>query len=202
MLQMFWYRIDMEPLFFTTADELREWFAQNHDRAQEVWIEFYKKESRKGGVTYPQAVDEALCFGWIDGIRKRVDDVSYMNRFTPRKKGSNWSGVNIKRVGELTELGRMQPPGLAAFNLRDEAKTQRYSYERSERRLPEEYEAQFQANAAAWAYWQQQPPSYRKAASWWVISAKQEATRLKRLAVLVDESTSGRRIPALRRNGE
>jgi uncharacterized protein YdeI (YjbR/CyaY-like superfamily) len=199
---MFWYGSEMEPLFFTTLDELREWFDENHDRAQEVWIGFYRKESGKSGVTYPQAVDEALCFGWIDGIRKRVDDVSYMNRFTPRKKGSNWSAVNIKRVGELVEMGRMQPPGLAAFNARDIEKNQQYSYERSERRLPEEYEAHLQANAAAWAYWQQQPPSYRKTASWWVISAKQEATRLKRLAVLIDESANGRRIPALRRNGE
>jgi uncharacterized protein YdeI (YjbR/CyaY-like superfamily) len=192
----------MEPQFFMTLDELRQWFMENHDRAQEVWIGFYKKESGRGGVTYPQAVDEALCFGWIDGIRKRVDDASYMNRFTPRKKGSNWSAVNIKRVGELVEMGRMQPPGLAAFNARDVEKSQQYSYERSERKLPEEYEAQIQANPAAWAYWQSQPPSYRKTASWWVISAKQEATRLKRLTVLIDESASGRRIPALRRNGE
>jgi uncharacterized protein YdeI (YjbR/CyaY-like superfamily) len=175
---------------------------ENHDQAQEVWIGFYRKDSRKGGITYPQAVDEALCFGWIDGIRKRVDEASYMNRFTPRKKGSNWSAVNIQRVNELIAMGRMQPPGLAAFNLRDAAKAQPYSYERSERRLPEEYEAQLKANPAAWEYWQQQPPSYRRTASWWVISAKQETTRRKRLAVLIAESASGQRIAALRRNGE
>jgi uncharacterized protein YdeI (YjbR/CyaY-like superfamily) len=187
----------MEATFFASEADWRAWLEANHDKASEIIVGFYKVGSGKPSVTYPQAVDQALCFGWIDGVRRSIDGESYSNRFTPRKKGSTWSAVNIKRVGELSEQGKMHAAGLKVFTGRDQSKQNRYSNEQGEIELPAEYEAQFRANTAAWEHFQQRPPSYRRSSIWWVISAKQEATRLKRLATLIEDSANGRKIAAL-----
>jgi uncharacterized protein YdeI (YjbR/CyaY-like superfamily) len=186
----------MEPTYFAAPAELRDWFAANHETAAELWLGYYKKESSKTSVTWPESVDQALCFGWIDSIRKRIDDDSYMIRFSPRKPSSIWSAVNIARVAELTALGLMQPTGLAAFEKRKAEKSAVYSYEQKNAvALPDEWMAQLQANVAAWAFFQAQTPSYQKGAIRWVLEAKQEPTRLKRLATLIDDSANSRFIP-------
>jgi uncharacterized protein YdeI (YjbR/CyaY-like superfamily) len=180
--------------FFDSSADFRTWLEAHHDQVQELWVGFYKKNSGKAGITYLEAVDEALCFGWIDGIKKRVDDDSYTNRFTPRKARSNWSEVNIQRVGELAQLGRMHPAGLKAFDARDQEKTQLYSYEARNRPLDEMYEKSFRANKKAWDFFIAQAPSYQKVAGWWVMSAKREETRLKRLTTLIEDSENRRRL--------
>jgi uncharacterized protein YdeI (YjbR/CyaY-like superfamily) len=181
-------------------EAFRAWLEQHHATDQELWVGFYKKDSGRPSITWPESVDEALCFGWIDGVRKSIDDESYMIRFTPRKPSSTWSAVNIKRVGELAEQGRMHPAGLAAFARRTEAKSGIYAYEnRDSAALEAADEQQFRANAQAWDFFQAQPPGYRKTAIWWVVSAKQEATRRKRLATLIDDSAHGRTIRSLTR---
>jgi uncharacterized protein YdeI (YjbR/CyaY-like superfamily) len=195
----------MDAIYFTSPDELRNWYVKHHDTATELVIGFYKKHTGTPSVSYQEALDEALCFGWIDGIRRRVDDERYRNRYTPRQKRSVWSDVNIKRVGELTELGRMHPAGLKAFNERDPARTKQYSNEQENLALDPAYEAELKANPAAWDFFQSQPPSYRKPATWWVMSAKKEETRLRRLATLIEDSAAGRRVAPLtspRRGGD
>ncbi len=192
----------MKPIFFSSPAEWRQWLAAHHDSATEVLVGYYKTSTDKPSLTWQESVDEALCYGWIDGIRKRVDDERYTIRFTPRKPKSNWSAVNIKRVGELIQDGRMQPAGVKAFAARDEAMTQQYSYEARQRGLDETYAKRFTANKKAWAFYQAQAPSYQRAASWWVMSAKQEATRLKRLAALIDDSAHKRRIVSLARTAK
>jgi len=188
-----------QVIFFKTPSEFRAWLEANHDKAHELWVGYYKKGSGKPSMTWPESVDQALCFGWIDGIRKSIDDESYTNRFTPRKPTSNWSAVNIKRVMELTEQGLMHPAGLAAFEKRKDDKSGIYGYEQRENAaLSDDYEKQFKANAKAWDWFRSQAPSYQKMATWWVISARQEATRLKRLATLIDDSEHGVRIAPLR----
>jgi uncharacterized protein YdeI (YjbR/CyaY-like superfamily) len=189
----------MKPKFFSSASKFRQWLAANHDKSSELWVGYYKKDSGKPSLTWPEAVDEALCFGWIDGVRKSIDEVSYTIRFTPRKQRSIWSAVNIKRAGELIELGQMQPAGFKAFENRQEARSAVYAYEQRGRKLDEAYERKLRANKKAWAFFQAQPPSYQKAASWWVISAKQEETRLRRLAKLITDSEAGRTVPPLTR---
>ena len=186
-----------EPKFFETAAELRAWFEANHDKAPELWLGLRKKGSGLPSVTYRQAVDVALCFGWIDSAMKPINAASYRQRFTPRRKGSIWSAVNIARVGELTRLGLMHPAGLAAFEGRDPSKANRYSFEQGEVRLAEPYEARFRENATAWDYFQGQPQSSRKPAIWWVMSAKKEETRERRLGILIQDSEAGRRIASL-----
>ena len=151
-------------------------------------------------ITWPESVDEALCFGWIDGIRKSIDEASYTIRFSPRKPSSIWSTVNIQRAQELDEQGRMQPAGRQAFQARKENRSGIYSYEQREAQLPEEYDEKLRQNQAAWDFFQAQPAWYRKAAGWWVISAKKEETRLKRLDQLIEDSAHGRTIPSLTRN--
>ena len=187
----------MKISFFQSASDFREWLAANHDKVHELWVGFYRRKSDKAGISYQEAVDEALCFGWIDGVKKRVDDVSYTHRFTPRKLKSFWSAVNIKRVGELKRLGQMTAPGLKAFAGRDEQKAMQYSYERSTCKLEGAHEKQFRGNAKAWEFFQAQPPGYRRTATWWVISAKREETRGKRLATLIETSQHGRRLDML-----
>ena len=184
----------MKVKFFKTPSDFRKWLAAHHASETELWVGFYKKDSGKASVTWPQSVDEALCFGWIDGIRKNIDEVSYKIRFTPRKQRSTWSAVNIKRVGELTEQGRMEEAGLKAFAARQENRSGIYSYEQRSPELPAQYAKKLKKNAAAWKFFQAQPPSYRKAVNWWVVSAKQEETRLKRLDKLIEESAQGRRM--------
>ncbi|MEW5848305.1 MAG: YdeI/OmpD-associated family protein [Myxococcota bacterium] len=188
----------MTPTFFTTASELRAWLTRNHVKATEILLGFYKVSSGKTGITYQEALDEALCFGWIDGVRKSLGDESYTIRFTPRKPRSIWSAVNIKRMNMLIELGRVKPEGLAAFSRKDESAGTRYSYEQN-RALSADDEKQLRANKKAWAFFSAQPPGYRKTASWWVMSAKKQETRAKRLAVLIDDSEHGRRIALLAR---
>ena len=185
----------MKVKFFKTPSDFRKWLAAHHASETELWVGFYKKDSGKSSITWPQSVDEALCFGWIDGIRKKIDEVSYKIRFTPRKQRSTWSAVNIKRVPELTEQGLMKEAGLKAFAARQENRSGIYSYEQRSPELPAQYAKKLKKNAAAWKFFQAQPPSYRKAVNWWVVSAKQEETRLKRLDKLIDDSAAGRRIP-------
>ncbi len=190
----------MQPIFFSTPDEFRAWLEENHDKAQEVWVGFYKKHSGKPSMTWAQAVDQALCFGWIDSRGKNIDKESHMLRFTPRKPRSTWSAVNIKRVPELVEMGLMRPAGLKAYEARTEERSGIYSHEQKGTvEFDSAYEEQFRANAPAWAFFQTQAPSYQKAAIWWVITAKKEETRLKRLNQLIEDSAQGRRVPPLSR---
>jgi uncharacterized protein YdeI (YjbR/CyaY-like superfamily) len=189
----------MDLHFFKTNAELREWMEENHAVAPELWIGFYKVGSGRPSVTYQGALDEALCFGWIDGVRKRVDKDSYTIRFTRRKRGSIWSRVNTERVAELKALGLMQPSGLKAFEERDPEKTERYSYERNAFTLDPLYEERFKADATAWTFFQSQPPWYRKAATSWVMSAKKQETRDKRMATLIAVSEDGRTLAPLTR---
>ena len=190
----------MEPRFFRNAVGFRRWLEKHHSSADELWVGFYKKGASQSGITYKEAVDEALCFGWIDGVRNGIDAERYTNRFTPRKPKSNWSDVNTHRVKELIEEGRMHPAGLAAFELRDAARSGVYSFENREAAtLTQEQAARFRRNAGAWTFFQSQPPGYRKTAIWWVVSAKREETREKRLATLIEDSANRLRIAMLRR---
>lgn len=185
----------MEAIYFASPDEFRAWLEANHAVERELLVGYYKKGSGKAGMSWPESVDQALCYGWIDGVRRRVDDERYMNRFTPRKPGSTWSVINIKRVGELIELGLMQPAGLKAFEARREDRSRTYAYEQEGGpALSDEQEAAFRANPAAWEFFQAQAPSYRRTVSWWVISAKREETRSRRLATLIAASADGRRL--------
>jgi uncharacterized protein YdeI (YjbR/CyaY-like superfamily) len=190
----------MEPTFFTTPADFRAWFEKHHETETELIVGFYKKASGRPSITWHEAVGEALCFGWIDGITHRIDDESYTIRFTPRKPTSNWSAVNIQRVGELAAAGLMRPAGIAAFERRSEARSGIYAYEqRHEASLEPEQEREFRANEQAWAFFEAQPPGYRQTAVYWVVSAKREDTRSRRLATLIDDSASGRRLRHLSR---
>ncbi len=190
-----------EPVFFPTAAAFRTWLKRNHAKEREIWVGLHKKHTGKPSVTWPEVVDEALCFGWIDGIRRSIDADAYANRVTPRRKGSNWSAVNIRRVAVLTAEGRMQPPGLAAFALRDEARSEVYSFDRpDEPTLDAAQLKAFRAKPKAWRFWESQPPGYRRIASHWVVSAKREETRANRFATLLKDSAAGLRIAMLRRD--
>lgn len=182
------------PTFFPSPEELRAWFEANHDRAQELWIGLVKKGSGLPGVGYSEALDLALGFGWIDGVRKSLDDKRWTIRFTPRRPHSIWSQVNLKRVAELERLGLMHPAGRKVFAERDPKSTQRYSYENRPRELDPGYEAIFRENPEARDFFCSQPPSYRRVAIFWVMSAKQEETRQKRLRILIGSSQRGERL--------
>ena len=184
----------MKLPFFKSPADFRKWFEKHHDTEAELWVGFYKKDSGKPSITWPESVDEALCFGWIDGVRKRVDEVSYKIRFTARRPRSVWSSVNIKRVAVLTEQKRMRPSGEKAFAARMENRSGIYAYEQRKPELPEPYEKRMRRNKSAWEFFQLQPPSYRKLGMWWIVSAKKEETRLKRLEKLIEESAAGRRV--------
>lgn len=189
-----------KPKYFATPAAFRTWLETHHASSSELLVGFYKKRSGKPSITWPESVDEALCFGWIDGIRRTVDDERYTIRFTPRKARSTWSAVNIKRVADLEKLGRMQPAGRAAFERRAESRSQIYSYEqRSEAVLDDAAERAFRANARAWEFFNAQPPSYRRTAVYWVMTAKKEETRKSRLATLIDDSAHERRLKHLTR---
>lgn len=180
--------------YFESAHDFRRWLEKNHATKPELWVGYYKKRSRQASMTWPESVDEALCFGWIDGIRKSIDDLRYTSRFTPRRRGSIWSAVNIKRARELSNKGLMKPPGMAAFDARKENRSGIYSYEQRSANLDTPYEKRLTQNKAAWNFFYAQPPSYRKAIGWWIVSAKQEVTRLKRLEKLISESARGKRL--------
>jgi uncharacterized protein YdeI (YjbR/CyaY-like superfamily) len=187
-----------EPIYFASPAEFRAWLEEHHETESEVWVGMWKKATGRPSLTWAQAVDEALCFGWIDGIAKRVDDERHMQRFTPRKPTSNWSAINIANVERLRAEGRMRPAGEAAFARRRDDKTAIYSHEqRKNPQLEPEEQAQLEANADAWAYFSARPPSYRKPAIWWVISAKKPETRARRLATLIADSAAGRTIKPL-----
>ena len=187
-------KIKSEPVFFATPGELRTWFENSHEAERELLVEFFKRETGRASVTWPEAVDEALCVGWIDGVRRSLGEESYTVRFTPRRVGSIWSDVNVRRVAALTAEGRMRAAGLTAFEGRKEAKSGVYAYEQKEAaELPEWATIRFRENAAAWAWFQKQAAWYRRTAVWRVVSAKQEATRTKRLEGLIEAAGRGER---------
>jgi uncharacterized protein YdeI (YjbR/CyaY-like superfamily) len=188
----------LTPTFFATPQEFRAWLEDNHETATELLVGLHKKGSGKPSITWPESVEEALCFGWIDGVRRSLDHESYTIRFSPRKPNSTWSRVNLEKVEELRRRERMRPAGLRVYEERREAKTGVYSYEQREAaELPAEYEERLRANRAAWDFWTARPPWYRRAAVWWVVSAKKEETRERRLARLIEDSASGRTVPPL-----
>jgi uncharacterized protein YdeI (YjbR/CyaY-like superfamily) len=184
----------MELQFFKSSSEFRKWLAKNHAEVNELWIGFYKISSNIKSITYPDAVDQALCFGWIDGIKKKVDEFSYTHRFTPRKSKSIWSSNNIKRVGELAKLGFMHPSGIKVFDQRDKKKIKQYSYERKILTLDQSYIKIFKSHENAWSFFISQPPSYQKVAIFWVMSAKKEETRLRHLNILIEDSENKKRL--------
>lgn len=188
----------MKPTFFKTQAEFRTWLEKHHNNTTELLVGFYKANSGKGGITYQQALDEALCFGWIDGVRKSLDDARWTIRFTPRKKRSIWSQVNLKRAAELEAAKQMHPAGIAAYHGRDEKLVNRYSSENRDKKLDAAQEKQFRANPKAWDWFSRQAPSYQRVAAFWVVSAKQEATRAKRLETLIRDSEQGVRVGPLR----
>jgi uncharacterized protein YdeI (YjbR/CyaY-like superfamily) len=184
----------LKPKFFPTPADLRTWLEKNHATAAELWVGFYTRDSGKRSITWPESVDQALCFGWIDGIRKRVDEISYQIRFTPRRRGSIWSATNIKRATELARQKQVRPIGLKAFAARIENKSGIYSYEQRSTELSQPYANLLKKNKAASNFFKRQSPSYRKMIGWWIISAKREETRMARLAKLISESAKGKRL--------
>ena len=187
-----------KPTFFPTPSDFRAWFEARHDKFRELLVGFYKKDSGKPSITWPESVQVALCFGWIDGVRKSIDETSYMIRFTPRKPTSTWSAINIKSVQELTKKGLMYSAGLKAFAARDEKKSAIYSYEqRNSARFTCEQAKQFRSNKVAWEFFRSQAPWYQRVTTFWVISAKREETKLKRLSELIGHSQNRRTLPQL-----
>lgn len=186
------------PLFFASPGAFRAWLAENHDRADVQWVGFYKKGSGRPSMTWPESVDQALCFGWIDGLRKSIDGESYMIRFTPRRPRSHWSRKNLERMPELMQEGRVHASGRKVYERRSWEREALASYEQRSVELPEGYSRAIEAIPAAWAYFQASAPSYRKQVSWWIVSAKREETRLRRLRILIDASAAGEVIPPLR----
>jgi uncharacterized protein YdeI (YjbR/CyaY-like superfamily) len=193
----------MTPTFFATPDQWRAWLARHHATAEELWVGFYKRGTGRPSLTWPESVDQALCYGWIDGVRKSLGAESYAIRFTPRRPGSIWSKINLARIEELEALGLMQPAGRAAHATRTDAKSGIYAYEqRSTARFTPEQERTFRRNRKAWSYFQAEAPWYRRNATHWVVSAKREETRAKRLATLIADSAAGRRLGRLERPGQ
>jgi uncharacterized protein YdeI (YjbR/CyaY-like superfamily) len=180
--------------FFATPAAFRNWLEKNHARAPELWVGFHKRATGKPSITWPESVDEALCFGWIDGVRQSIDEARYRIRFTPRRAGSFWSAVNLRRIAVLRKAGRMTEAGLRAFARRDERRTKRYSYERAAAKLAPPEQRLFKAQPAAWEFFRSRPPSYQRVATWYVVSAKKDDTRRRRLESLIAASASGRRI--------
>jgi len=187
----------VDVIFFTSPEEFGDWLDEHHAEASELWVGYFRKRTRRASLTWSTSVDAALCFGWIDGIRKTIDEQSYKVRFTPRKIGSAWSAVNVKKVEALMQLGKMRPAGLHLFNNRTEARS--YSSEQRNVQLASEYEAQIKANRTAWPFFSNLALSYKRDSIWWVMSAKKEETRLKRLGVLIASSAAELKIPNLRK---
>jgi uncharacterized protein YdeI (YjbR/CyaY-like superfamily) len=183
----------MKPKFFATPAAWRDWLEKYHGDQKELLVGFYKKASGRPSITWPESVDGALSFGWIDGVRRRIDDVSYSIRFTPRRQRSIWSSVNIKRVEELTKLGLMRPAGVKAFEARQDNRSGIYSFEQKNIEFGKEQERRFRACPEAWKFFRAQTPGYRRVVTWWVISAKREETKVKRLDRLIEDSKQGRR---------
>jgi uncharacterized protein YdeI (YjbR/CyaY-like superfamily) len=184
----------MKVRYMASPAEFRRWLEANHAQAEELWVGFHKKASGTPSITWPEAVDEALCFGWIDGVRRSVDAARYAIRFTPRRPKSVWSAINLAKVRRLIEARRMRPAGMKVYEARDPARSALYSFE-NRRGLGADEERTFKRNGRAWAYFQAQPPHYRRTTGWWVVSAKKEETRQRRLASLIDCSARGVWIP-------
>ena len=188
-----------EALFFASPEAFGRWLEANHESSAELLVGFWKKGSGRASMTWEESVEQALRFGWIDGVRRSLGDEAYTIRFTPRRRGSIWSAKNLRTMARLIEEGRMTPAGLAVYSARDESKTNRYSFERDDAALSPEQEKAFRRERKAWAFFESQPPSYRKPAIWWVVSAKKPETQAKRLAQLIADSAAGLRIAMLRR---
>lgn len=184
----------MKPKFFSSPEQFREWLEQNHDRTDELFLGFHKKSSGKKSITYAEALDEALCFGWIDGVRKKLNETSYIQRFTPRKPRSIWSNINVRHVERLKKDERMHAAGLEAYARRDPKRTGIYSFENRPRELSPAYEKIFRQNASAWNFFQEQPPSYKRLMIFRTMSAKKEETQLRRLKQLIESSEKGVRL--------
>ena len=187
-----------KPIFFASPEEFYAWLEKHHETESEVYVGFFKQHTGKRAMSWSEAVDQALCFGWIDTRSNSIDEDRYMQRFTPRKPGSNWSKINVEKVAKLTEAGLMRPAGRAAFERRTDERTGVYSFER-ESQLAPEYDAQLRSNKAAAEYFESRPPWYRRTAIHLVMSAKREETRVRRLAQLIEDSAAGRDIKQLRR---
>ena len=184
----------MKPKFFPTQTDFRRWLEENHETATAIIVGYYNVKSGKGGMNWSESVDQALCFGWIDGVRRKIDEESYCNRFTPRRANSNWSAVNIAKVADLTEKGLMKPAGIAAFAKRAESRSGIYAYENELKQFSDEFEKQFRANEKSWEFFEKQANWYKKQMVNWVMTAKQEVTREKRLSKLIAESESGTKL--------
>ena len=184
----------MKPKFFATQADFRRWLEKNYDKETELLVGFYKVGSGKPSMNWSESVDQALCFGWIDGVRRKIDGESYSIRFTPRRVKSVWSAINIKKVEELTEKGLMRAAGLAAFAKRDENKSAIYAYENKPTEFSEELEKMFRANESAWEFFEKQANGYRKLMMFWVMSAKQNSTQIKRLEKLIEASAGGKKL--------
>jgi uncharacterized protein YdeI (YjbR/CyaY-like superfamily) len=193
----------VKATFFATPADWRKWLEKNHDTVPELLVGFYKRGSGKPSITWPESVDEALCFGWIDGVRRTIDDESYSIRFTPRRRRSVWSNVNTKRVAELTKQGRMHATGLEAFEARDPKRSGIYAFEQAKKdqKLDAAYEKKLKANKKAWEFFRSQAPWYQRTVSRWVMSAKKDETKLRRLEALIKDSAAGRRIGPLKTPG-
>ena len=189
--------MNTSPVYFETPQDFRKWLLKNHDKETELLVGFYKVSSKKPSMTWSESVDQAICFGWIDGVRRSIDNESYSIRFTPRKSTSIWSNINIKKVEHLTAKGLMHTSGINAFEKRKQNKSGIYSYEKEAASLSNEFEKKFKANKKAWKYFQQMPPSYRRPAIHWVMNAKREETKLKRLEELINDSAEERKIKLL-----
>ena len=191
----------MTPKFFASQSKLRAWFREHHERLEEQWVGYYKKSSGIESVDWAESVDVALCFGWIDGLRKRIDDLRYMVRFTPRRPGSHWSARNVERMQALIAEGSADEAGLSAYRARDPSKVYPRAAQRKPAALPSAYRGRLAANPQAWRDFQSRPPWYRRQVALWVTSAKREETRLRRLEVLIASSAEGKVIPPLRWSG-
>lgn len=187
----------MKPKFFSTPAQFREWLERNHDSASELLIGFHKKSSGKKSITYHEALDEALCFGWIDGVRKKLNETSYMQRFTPRKPRSIWSNINVGHVERLKKEGRMHASGLAAYEKRDPKRTGIYSFENDPAKLTPLFEKKFRANKKAWDFFQEQAPYYKRLMIYRIMNAKKEETKIRKLDQLIEVSANGQRIGLL-----
>ncbi|MBF4506150.1 YdeI/OmpD-associated family protein [Flavobacterium sp. JLP] len=184
----------MNPTFFPTQEKFRIWLEKHHQKETELLVGFYKVNSKKPSMSWPESVDQALCFGWIDSIRRSIDEESYSIRFTPRKKSSIWSAINIKKIEELTKAGLMNEAGIKAFELRSETKSRIYSHEKEPSILDAEFEKQFKENKKAWEYFKNQAPSYKKVMIHWIMTAKQEKTRISRLEKTISISAEQKRM--------
>ena len=184
----------MKPKFFPVQEDFRRWLEENHDKETELIVGFYRVGSGKESMTWSEAVDQALCFGWIDGVRRKVDEESYSNRFTPRRANSNWSAVNIKKVEDLTRQGLMKPAGIAAFEKRKDERSAVYTYENDAKLFSDDFEKRFRANEQAWQFFETQANWYKKQLTGWVRSAKQEATRERRLEKLIAECENEKKL--------